>query len=65
MPVFILRRLRALHGPLPCLAPLLGSEDIEEAYHKIPVLVAHQRFSVVVCRQPSDVGSGLQYGTLS
>eukprot|EP00971_Amphidinium_carterae_P009722 191732-Amphidinium_carterae.1 len=52
-PLQILRRLRALHGPLHHLSPLLGSEDIEDAYRKIPVLVAHQRFSVVACRQPS------------
>eukprot|EP00971_Amphidinium_carterae_P325633 6456003-Amphidinium_carterae.1 len=64
-PILVLRRLRARHGPLHPLLPLLGSEDIEDAYRKIPVLRAHQRFSVVACRQPSDHGSGLQYGVLS
>eukprot|EP00971_Amphidinium_carterae_P010935 215820-Amphidinium_carterae.1 len=65
VPLQILRRIRVLHGPLHEMAPLPGSEDIEDAYRKIPVLLAHQRFSVVVSRQPSHVGSGLQYGLLS
>eukprot|EP00971_Amphidinium_carterae_P208605 4138775-Amphidinium_carterae.2 len=52
-------QIRVLHGPLHHMAPLLGSEDIEDAYRKIPVLLAHQRFSVVVSRQSSHVGSGL------
>eukprot|EP00971_Amphidinium_carterae_P066557 1317891-Amphidinium_carterae.1 len=64
-PVQIIKQLRLVHSPLQADIVRLGSEDIEDAYRKIPVVLTHQCFSVIAARQPSCQGSGIQFATLS
>eukprot|EP00971_Amphidinium_carterae_P292975 5816749-Amphidinium_carterae.1 len=64
-PVQILKQFRLAHGPFQPDAVLLGSEDIADAYRKIPVVRAHQCFSVIAARQPSSQRCGIHFAALS
>eukprot|EP00971_Amphidinium_carterae_P285171 5660863-Amphidinium_carterae.1 len=61
-PVQLLRRLRSIHGRLADrFAPKMGSEDMEDAYRRIPVATVHRRFNVIALRPPQSEGCGLHF----